>query len=232
MAWRPYENLIDGELDNRIPGIVSGWMHFFRRGHGPLKVVFILRGDFHEDIRGKVIRLKNPEPSDRNEQLDRKGTYMEGFSLVQRGDVGDITAGLPVGPWTKEVAQKLMAQNELFWDKEGLQGLERDSRRQEYAERYRKHVEAGHLFYPYGTYPYIEWYSGANGRVVLELEPSQVEIIGGNAPRKEKTPRELVGDELKRIAAMSAFLGSAVTELSEENRKNGGDGNVFGALFG
>lgn len=32
--------------------------------------------------------------------------------------------------------------------------------------------------YPYVNYPYIEWYSEENGRVVLELEPSQIKIIG------------------------------------------------------
>src|SRR5947199_7264621 len=27
MTWRPNENLIDGELSNRIPGKVTGWMY-------------------------------------------------------------------------------------------------------------------------------------------------------------------------------------------------------------
>ena len=225
---------MDGELDNRTPGKVSGWMRFFRQGRRPLKVVFDLAGDFHDDIRGKVIRLKNPQPSDRNGQLGGKGTtYMEGFSPVQRGDVGDITAGIPLGPWTEELARKLMAQNELIWDEANLRGSEREIRRQEFAERYREHIEAGDLYYPYVTYPYIEWYSGTNGRVVLELEPSQVEIVGqGGPPPKEKTPEELVEDERKRSAAMGAFLGGMVREFSEENRKNGGDGNVFGGLIG
>jgi hypothetical protein len=26
MAWRPCENLIEGDLDNRTPGKVTGWM--------------------------------------------------------------------------------------------------------------------------------------------------------------------------------------------------------------
>src|SRR5690242_19465188 len=71
MAWRPYENLIDGELDNRVPGKVSGWMRFFRSGKRTLKVNFDLVGDFLDDIRGKVIRLSNPSPCDRNQDLDR-----------------------------------------------------------------------------------------------------------------------------------------------------------------
>jgi len=56
MAWRPYENLIDGELDNRMPGKVTGWIRFFRNGQEPLRVTFDLDGDFHDDIRGTKIQ--------------------------------------------------------------------------------------------------------------------------------------------------------------------------------
>src|ERR1700687_5416482 len=100
MAWRPNEDLIDGELSNRVPGLVTGWMRFFRKQRQPLRVVFYLEGDFHEDIRRSDIVLKNDAPSDRNISLERDGTYMDGFDRVQRGKVGDMTAGLPLGPWT------------------------------------------------------------------------------------------------------------------------------------
>jgi hypothetical protein len=229
MAWRPYSNLIDGELDNRIPGKVTGWIRFFRSGKRPLKAVFDLDGDFHEDIRGKVIRLQNPEPSDRDGDLDGEGTYMEGFSHVQRGQVGNITAGLPLGVWTDDLSQKLMAQNELIWDEVGLQGPERERRRQLFADNHREHIAAGDLYYPYTAYPYIEWYSEANGRVVLELEPSQLEILDGVAA-PEKRPQELVADKKRREQAMVAFLAKMLEEASRENRKKGGDGNVFGLL--
>src|SRR5438034_7532686 len=72
MAWRPYSNLIDGELDNRVPQKVTGWIRFFRRDRKPLRVILDLAGDFHEDIRGKVIRLTNPTPADCNEELARE----------------------------------------------------------------------------------------------------------------------------------------------------------------
>lgn len=232
MAWRPDENLIDGELDNRTPGKVTGWIRFFRRGDEPLKVDFDLKGDFHEDIRGKVIRLKNPEPSDRNESLDREGTYMRGISAMQRGSVGDITAGLPLGPLTEGFAQKLMAQNEIYWDEARLDAAEREKRRQEWTERYRKCIETGDPVYAYSNYPYIEWYSDANGRVVLELGASQVEILDkGAPPPREKTPREIVEDERKRDQAMTDYMTGMLKEISEENRKKGGDGNVFGAVM-
>jgi len=48
-----------------------------------------------------------------------------------------------------------MAQNELHWDELGLKGLGREQRRQELAEAYRAHMEAGDLFYPYVVYPYV-----------------------------------------------------------------------------
>lgn len=130
MAWRPYENLIEGELDNTTFGQVTGWIKFFRNGKDPLTVTLNLKGDFLEDIFGKKIRIKNSNPRDRNGVLERNGTYMDGFDAKQEGEAGDITAGIPVD---------------------------------------------GKV--PYVEYPYIEWYSKSNGRVVLELNLGQVEII-------------------------------------------------------
>jgi hypothetical protein len=112
-------------------------MVFHRNGMKPLRVVLELRGDFCEDIQGKIIRLSNPNPSDKNERLGKEGSYMEGFSPVQRGEAGDITAGVPLG-------------------------LD----------------DSGRTRFAYSPYPYFEWFA-ANGRVVLELDPSQVEIVEG-----------------------------------------------------
>jgi hypothetical protein len=122
MAWRPYSNFMDGELDNRTSGKVTGWMRFMRNGKSPLRVMFDLVGDFHEDIRGTVIKLANPNPFD--EYQGEAETYMEGFSPVQRGTVGDMTAGIALGPWTKDLARKLMERNELHWDERNIRGSE------------------------------------------------------------------------------------------------------------
>jgi hypothetical protein len=211
MAWRPYENLIDGELDNRTPGKVKGWIRFFRNKMAPLQVTFDLEGDFHEDIRGAMIRLSNLTPSDR--QLDG-GTYMEGFSPMQHGTVGDITAGLPLGPWTEALAQSLMKSNDLFWEERGTRGNERKTRRREFAEEYRAHIAAGDLYHACGAYPYVEWFA-ENGRVVLELDPSQMEIVKADVPPKEKTPAELFEDEKKRDEAFRSFTGLG-EDLSKE----------------
>jgi hypothetical protein len=127
MAWRPSEQLIEGELDNTTPGKVTGWMKFAGKRQ---QVTFDLDGNFHRDIRGAKIRF-------RGEGKVRAG-YLHGFDTHQRGKVGDITAG-------------------------------------------RKPVD-------YVNYPYIEWYSNSNGRVVIELNPEQVEVIGRPIPAIESDP--------------------------------------------
>jgi hypothetical protein len=87
MAFRPYESFIRGELDNRTKGKVTGWLEF--RGIG--RVEMDLRGDFHADIAGCVIALKGRNSGDDDFQY---------FNKVQKGEVGDITAGLPPQPYT------------------------------------------------------------------------------------------------------------------------------------
>lgn len=208
MAWRPYENLIDGELDNRTPGRVTGWMRFYRNNDQPQRVVFALVGDFHDDIRGNVIRFRNPNPSDRAATLGRQGTYMDGFATVQRGQVGDITAGKPCGRWTREIVDRLMAQNERAWDRAGLPSAEREARRRQSLRRYRERTETKEPYYPYVDYPYVEWYSEENGRVVLELDPSQVMIVRG-LRRRKKTPSEAFDEAWRRRPRAITFFGGA-----------------------
>jgi hypothetical protein len=62
----------------------------------------------------------------------------------------------------------------------------------------------------YGNTPYIEWYDHDNGRVVLELEPFQVEVIGRPIPAIESDP--ISRKEQNRN--MAAFLGSLAQELN------------------
>ena len=40
----------------------------------------------------------------------------------------------------------------------------------------------------YVKYPYIEWYSDQNGRVVLELKPNQLKVVGTPIPYIESDP--------------------------------------------
>jgi hypothetical protein len=54
----------------------------------------------------------------------------------------------------------------------------------------------------YVNYPYIEWYSQQNGRVVIELEPAQVKVIGQPIPACESDPI----DRAEQAANMRTFL--------------------------
>jgi hypothetical protein len=54
----------------------------------------------------------------------------------------------------------------------------------------------------YGQTPYLEWYGDDNGRVVIELEPEQVEVIGRPLPACESEPISRV----KQQQNMAKFL--------------------------
>ena len=161
MAWRPHEQLVEGELDNTVPGKVTGWIRFV----GMKEVVKLdLVGDFHRDIRGTKVRLSGCARD--NEEAKQ---FLESFSPVQTGEVGDMTAGLPP---------------------------------QDYV-----------------AYPYFEWYSEANGRVVLELDPEQVEVVGRPIPAVESEPvsREKQTQNMARfLAGLSSTLQVPVI-LAEPN---------------
>jgi hypothetical protein len=95
---------------------------------------------------------------------------MEVFEKVQKGNVGDITAGNPIG---------------------------KDSN--------------GEPIYDYSAYPYIEWYSDDNGRVVLELDKSQVKIIGTPIPAMESFPI----DRAKQHQNMNNFMNDIRNAIME-----------------
>jgi len=157
MAWRPYDNLIEGELDNTVLGKVTGWIKFVGL---PEPVKLDLAGDFHRDIRGAKIRFRNPTPREE----DTNGPYVTGLSTVQTGRVGDITAGLPP--------------------------------------------------HDYVRHPYIEWYSEENGRIVIELEPGQLEVVGKPIPALESDPISRETQEQN----MARFMTSLVDAVQQQNK--------------
>ena len=81
MAWRPTQYLIAGELDNTVPGKVTGWMQFAGMDK---KVTFDLAGDFHRDIRGAKIHFSN----DAEANSDEAQGYMDGMASHQTGNTG------------------------------------------------------------------------------------------------------------------------------------------------
>jgi len=61
----------------------------------------------------------------------------------------------------------------------------------------------------YGSAPYLEWYGHQNGRVVIELEPVQLEVIGRPIPAIESDPI----DRKQQAENMAGFLCGLASEL-------------------
>ena len=164
MAWRPYDEVIEGILDNTVLGKVTVYIKFA----GMEKTVqFNLKGDFHRDIRGTKIKFVG-------DGVESRSGRMDGFSPMQTGDVGDITAGIPTGK-----------------------------------------DDNGEYTYEYSAYPYIEWYGDDNGRVVLEFDPEQVEIIGKPIPVIESDPI----DRNKQHQNMTNFMNNMLNGISGEKNE-------------
>ena len=87
MAWRPTEYLIEAILDNTVQGKVTGWMKFAGLNEN---IIFDLEGNFHRDIRGAKVRLRGDGEITNAQQAAK---YMQDFSTLQKGKVGDMTAG-------------------------------------------------------------------------------------------------------------------------------------------
>lgn len=71
-------------------------------------------------------------------------------------------------------------------------------------------ITAGRAPRDYVDYPYIEWYSVENGRVVLELEPDEIEVIGTPLDWHDQAP---ISREVQR-AHLERFLADAGREVA------------------
>jgi hypothetical protein len=71
-------------------------------------------------------------------------------------------------------------------------------------------ITAGLPPHDYGCTPYVEIFSEQNGRIVLELEPAQIEVIGTPIPAIESDP--ISRKEQRRN--MAEFLGSLAQEMN------------------
>jgi hypothetical protein len=70
-------------------------------------------------------------------------------------------------------------------------------------------ITAGLPPHDYGDSPYIEWYSDDNGRMLIELEPPQIQVIGTPIPACESEP---ISRQQQR-QNMAEFLGDVARDL-------------------
>lgn len=186
---RIQSNLIEGTIDNSIPGRVTGNLLCCRYGKRAQRFKLYLRGDF-SDRPGAMIRIHNPCPIDRNVVLNRGESYLDGFRTIQRGRVGLMTTGASLGPWTLKLAQLDTAKYEELWDQIGLEGQERERRRSLLARHFHRLIKQKKPFYPGSkTYPFFEWYTSENGQAIMELNPHQVEVISQSKARERTRDR-------------------------------------------
>jgi hypothetical protein len=67
----------------------------------------------------------------------------------------------------------------------------------------------------YVNYPYVEWYGRENGRVVLELGPDEVEVIGQPIPWQQSEPV----DSEKTNELLTNYLAGVVNALQDPGGK-------------
>ena len=60
----------------------------------------------------------------------------------------------------------------------------------------------------YVKYPYFEWYSDGNGRIVIELAPDQVQLLSQPIPASESDPISR-GEQKRNMANFLASLSEA-----------------------
>lgn len=84
MAWRIDEQVIRGEIDNRVRGRVTGRIWFAGRKE---PVELDLAGNCWRDLAGRRLEFANPQP---------KPADLKGLAVQQTGKAGDITASRKV----------------------------------------------------------------------------------------------------------------------------------------
>ena len=85
MAWRIEENVLRGEIDNRVRGCITARLWFCGHENTPMNI--LLQGDAEPDLHGRRIMFINP---------NAKPGMPEGLRLEQRGQAGHITASRKV----------------------------------------------------------------------------------------------------------------------------------------
>jgi hypothetical protein len=179
MAWRIDENLLHGEIDNRIRGRVTGRLWFVGRAK---PVELDLEGNAWRDLAGRRLEFVNPEP---------KPGLVASFATRQQGAAGDITASrkvkVPEIPMD-QIGEYYAARKPFPWH--------------------------------WGNSLYLEWFSTANGRVVIESASYQLTISPDSTwdmtPAEEETQRAAngaaLGDFMQRLAEAVPWKPDAAEE--------------------
>ena len=178
MALRIEECVIDGILDNREKGRVTGLIHIAGFDH---PFMLDLKGDFLRDIAGCVVEFYNPAPLPSD---------VSDLAMEQAGIVGEMTA-----------SRKVKIPDVSY---EKIRDLKQSGR--DYPWHWDNSI-------------YLEWFSDANGRIVIESTDYHVTV---------SEPAWIMSDEEERTqkngnaTAFSSFMKS-LTEAIEVGRDDTND---------
>jgi hypothetical protein len=182
MAWHIQDHVIRGEIDNRVKGMVRGaiWLHGLQE---PVRLE--LEGNAWPDLAGCFLTFKNsakPIPFARQ----------EGFSPLQRGTAGDLTASRKVRVPDVPIGEFIRARKPA--------GV---------GSRMKKAPE--HM----GNGLYLEWFNETNGRVLIEGVDWPLEI---SPPLWRLTPEEIDQQAALATEGMVNFM-KRLTEKIEKHRR-------------
>jgi hypothetical protein len=176
MAWRIHDNVLRGEIDNRVRGVLRGriWLNGAKN-----PVILELRGNAMPDLAGCFLKFKNPNPTFPLRKNDN-------FNLLQQGSVGDMTASRKVR------VPDVPIDEFIGWDRT-------------------KSLPPEHI----GNSICLEWFSLANGRVVIEGTDWELEM---SAPEWRMTPEE--DEQRARDAAegMTTFMQRLGAAMEKHQR--------------
>ncbi len=206
MAWRIEESVVRGEIDNRMKGVVRGrlWLEGIAE---PVKLQ--LSGNAHRDLAGCLLTFKNsktPVPMRGTEKAtphplpsppaplpsDGRGWRRTlpvrggegGFALEQRGRIGDLTASRKVRVFDVPNAEAFAMMDR--------------------GEKPPEHM---------ANCLYLEWFSEANGRVVIQSTDYELEI---SAPEWRLTKEDEAQRGRDAAAGWEGFVGKLDAALEQQ----------------
>jgi hypothetical protein len=177
MALRIQDNVVHGEIDNRVKGTVSGRI-WLQGGEEP--IVLELKGNAYPDLAGCRLTFVNTGQA-------TPLAYSERLNPLQRGGVGDLTASRRVR------VPAVPLEEFLNWPK-----------------------EKGRPPTRWANCLYLEWFSDANGRVVIESADFELKI---SAPEWRLTSTEDAERAQQAASGMEDFM-RRLTEAVEEQKRD------------
>lgn len=163
---------------------------------------YLVAGELDNTVRGRVTGWMYYIGLDGKVTFDLEGDFHRDIRGANIKFSGDANAGIDI--------EKAVSYMEIFaLHQTGKVG----------------DITAGLLPRDYVDYPYIEWYSDQNGRVVLELNRNQLKVIGTPIPYIESDPISRHQQNINLAEHVRRMVDELSGENSNDNNKQKLDDN-------